>query len=76
MSLALHPGYSRPHPTDTTPLRLPCRLHRDLHVLSQSGEELDQTRDREIAGAVAHQRGDVRLLDAEDCAGLRLGKQA
>jgi hypothetical protein len=56
--------------------RLSRRLDRDLHVLSERGQEFHQPSDREIAGAVAHQQGDVRLLDAEDGAGLRLRQPA
>src|SRR5215510_2433449 len=55
---------------------LPCRLHRDLHVLPERSQELDQPPNGEIAGAVAHQRGHMRLLDTENLASLRLGKAA
>jgi hypothetical protein len=40
--------------------------------LSERGEKLQQPSDREISRAVAHQRGDVRLLNAKDFADLRL----
>jgi hypothetical protein len=56
------------------PLLLARRLHRDLDVLPGGSEKLDQAADGEIARAVAHQRGDVGLLDAEDFAGLCLGQ--
>src|ERR1019366_4798893 len=58
--------------TSISPLLLPRRLHRDLHVLTERDQKLEQPPDREIAGAVAHQRRDMRLLDAEHGAGLRL----
>src|SRR5271170_1473180 len=57
-------------------LRLPRRLHRNLHVLSERGEKLHQAADRELSGTVAHQRRDVGLPDAEDFAGLRLRQAA
>ena len=38
--------------------------------------KLDQTADGKIASAVAHQGGNVELLDAEDCTGTRLGQSA
>ena len=37
--------------------------------VTEPGEKLNQTADGEIARAVAQQRGDVGLLDAEDFAG-------
>ena len=42
------------------------RFDVDFNVLSQSGEEFHQPPDRKIPGTVAHQRGDMRLLDSED----------
>lgn len=57
-------------------MRLAGRADGNLDVLAQIGQELHQTLDREHPRAVAHQRGDVRLLDAEDRAGLRLGEAA
>ena len=42
------------------------RFDVDFNVLSQSGEEFNQSPDRKISGTVAHQRGDMRLLDSED----------
>lgn len=56
--------------------RLPGRLDSDLHVLSERRQEFHQPPNREIAGAVAHQRGHVRLLDAQNLAGMRLGEAA
>src|SRR5262249_16207931 len=53
-------------------MRLPCRLYRDFHVLPESREKLGQTSDRKIAGTVAHERGDMGVLDAQDLAGLGL----
>src|SRR5712691_3971268 len=49
------------------------RAHADPDVLAESGQELHQSLDGEDAGTVPHQRGNVRLLDAEDFPGLRLG---
>ena len=48
----------------------------NLHVLPERGEKIHEPFDREGAGAVAHQRGHVGLLDAEDLSGFRLGKAA
>jgi hypothetical protein len=62
-----------PHNDRHRPLLFASRLHRDLDVLPERSEKLDQAADGEIARAVAHQRGDVGLLDAEDFAGLCLG---
>ena len=67
-----HAGYkASPHHLHL-PHPLPRRLHRNPHVLPEAVEEFEQPPDREIAGAVAHQRRDVRLLDAEHGARLRL----
>ena len=46
--------------------------HGDLDVLAEGGEEVHQAFDGKGAGAVAHQGGNVRLLDAEDLAGIGL----
>jgi hypothetical protein len=67
---------SLPHHHRHLALRLARRLHRDLNVLAERGQKLDQPPDREIPGAVAHQCRDVRLLDAEELARLRLGQPA
>jgi len=48
----------------------------NLHVLPKGGEKVYEAFDREGAGAVAHQGGDVGLLDAEDVPGSGLGKAA
>jgi hypothetical protein len=47
--------------------------HGDFDVLPQRGEEFQETLNGERSGAVAHQRRDMRLLDAENLArfGLR-----
>jgi hypothetical protein len=47
-------------------------LHGDLDVLAEGGEEVHEALDGKGAGAVAHQGGNVRLLDAEDLAGIGL----
>src|SRR5580704_8372056 len=63
-----------PHYDRHLTLRLARRLHRDLDILSERGQEFHQPSNREIPGAIAHQCGDVRLLDAEDFARLRLSQ--
>src|SRR5713101_9655742 len=57
-------------------LRLARRLDGDLHVLPKRGEKFDEAADGKITGAVAHQRGYMRLLDAENLSSLRLGEAA
>ena len=52
------------------------RFDVDFNVLSQSGEEFHQPPDRKISGTVAHQRGDMRLLDSEDFPSFCLCKVA
>jgi hypothetical protein len=47
-------------------------LHGDLDVLAEGGEKVHEALDGKGAGAVAHQGGDVRLLDAEDLASFGL----
>src|SRR5437773_12328872 len=49
------------------------RAHGDLHVLPETGQELHQALDRKHPLQVAHQRRDVRLLDAKDCPSPGLG---
>ena len=44
--------------------------------MAEGGKKIHQALDGETAGGVAHQRGDVRLLDAEDFAGLGLRQVA
>ena len=44
----------------------------DFHVLAERGEEVHEALDGKGARAVAHQRRDVRLLDAENFSGFRL----
>ena len=41
------------------------RLYDDFHVLAKGGEEVHEAFNRKGACAIAHQRRDVRLLDAE-----------
>src|SRR5580704_3988847 len=65
-----------PHHHRHLALRLARRLHRDLDVLTERSQKLDQPPDGEISSAVAHQRRDMRLLDAEELARLGLGKAA
>src|SRR2546429_2690559 len=57
-------------------VRLPCWPHSDLNVLSQGSEELHEALDREDAGAVSHQSGNVRLLDPKNLAGFSLRNAA
>jgi hypothetical protein len=52
-----------PHNDRHLPLLFARRLHRDLDVLPERSEKLDQAADGKISRAVAHQRGDVGLLD-------------
>jgi len=52
------------------------RAHGDLHVLPEMGQELHQALDRKHPRPVAHQRRDVRLLDAKDCPSPGLGEAA
>jgi len=40
--------------------------------LPKGGEEIHKALDGETARGIAHQRGDMRLLDAQDFAGLGL----
>lgn len=47
-------------------------LDGDLDVLAQGGEKVHEALDGKGASPVAHQGGDVRLLDAEDLAGFGL----
>jgi len=44
----------------------------DLHVLAERGEEVHEAFDGKGGGAVAHQCGNVRLLDAENLSRVRL----
>ena len=48
----------------------------DLDVLSEGGEEFHEAADAEVAGAVAHEEGDLGLLDAEDFGDFDLGQVA
>src|ERR1019366_2377660 len=57
-------------------LLLACRPDGDLNVLPQGSEEVHEALDGKAAGAVAHQCGDVGLLDAENLSGCSLGKAA
>src|SRR3989475_1644008 len=52
------------------------RAHGDLHVLPEMSQELHQALDRKHPRPVAHQRRDVRLLDAKDCSSPGLGEAA
>ena len=47
-----------------------------LHILPKGGEKVYEALDRKGAGAVAHQCGNVGLLDAEDVSRFGLGKTA
>jgi len=47
-------------------------FHGDLDVLGEGGEKVHETLDGKGTGAVAHQGGNVRLLDAEDLASFGL----
>lgn len=38
----------------------------DFDVLVEGGEKFYEAADAEVAGAVAHEQGDLGLLDAED----------
>jgi hypothetical protein len=44
----------------------------DFHVLPERGEEVHEAFDGKSPGAVAHQCGDMRLLDAENLSGFCL----
>jgi len=50
------------------------RFDTNLHILSKGSQEIHQTFDREGAGSVAHQCGDVRLFDPEDPSRFGLGE--
>jgi hypothetical protein len=52
------------------------RADCDFNVLAEVSQKLHQALDRKRPGAIPHQRGDVRLLDAEDLARLGLGQTA
>ena len=69
-----------PHP-------LPCRLHRDAHILAERGQELEQPADLNIAGAARAQRrtslrharakarsASSRLMTRASMMGLRIGR--
>ena len=47
-------------------------FHGDLDVLAEGGEKVHETLDGKGTGAVAHQGGNVRLLDGEDLASFGL----
>jgi len=38
----------------------------DLYVVAESGEKFHQAADAKVARAIAHQQGNLRLLDSED----------
>ena len=48
----------------------------DLDILPQGCEKVHEALDRERAGAVAHQCGNVGLLDAEELSRFGLGQPA
>lgn len=47
-------------------------FHCNLHILSQRSEKLHEELQRKGARTVAHEQGDVGLLDAQDPPGLGL----
>ena len=49
---------------------------RDFDVLAEGGEKFHQATDAEVAGTVAHEQGDLGLLDAEDFGQFDLGQAA
>jgi len=48
----------------------------DLDVLAEGGEELHEAADAEVSGTIAHEEGDLGLLDAEDFGDFDLGQAA
>ena len=48
----------------------------DLDVLTEGGQKVHQALDGKGTGAIAHQGGNMGLLDAEDLARFRLGQAA
>ena len=38
----------------------------DLEIVAESGEKLHEAADAKVASAMAHQQGNLRLLDAEN----------
>jgi len=54
----------------------PRRPHGDLDILAEGGEELHEPLEGERARTTAHERRDMRLLDAEDVARPRLRQPA
>lgn len=48
----------------------------DLHVLAERGEKLHQAAHGKTARTIAHQQGDMRLLDSENLARLGLSEAA
>jgi hypothetical protein len=64
-----------PHHRHLAP-RLPRRLHGDPHVLPERGQKFHQPPHGEVPRAIAHERRDMRLLDAEHFASLRLRQPA
>ena len=53
-----------------------CWLYGYFDVLPKGGEEVHEALDRKSSGLSAHERRDMRLLDAEDFACLRLRESA
>jgi len=53
-------------------LSLTRGLHGDLDVLAEGGEKVHETLNGKGTGAIAHQGGNVRLIDAENLAGFSL----
>jgi hypothetical protein len=53
---------------------LPGGPDGDLHVLAEGRQKFHEPASRETAGAVTHEQGHVRLLDAERLGGSRLRK--
>jgi hypothetical protein len=74
LSMATELEASRRHDNRNLPVPLAYRAHGDLDVLAQLGQELHEALGRKDPRPVAHQGRDVRLLDAEDLAGLGLGQ--
>jgi hypothetical protein len=45
----------------------------DFDVLAEGGEKFHEAANTEVAGAFAHEQGDLALLDAEDFGDFDLG---
>lgn len=55
-------------------MRSACGADGDFDVLAEGGQESHEAAHAEVAGAVAHEQGDLGLLDFEDFGEFDLGQ--